>query len=163
MKNNPFPLGVVILYTVLIPAIADNSLGQVNYVPAGSDAMDFGTINLETPGGQSWSTARAAAPGYFSMYRSAVLFAGKSVVNRVNEYIKIGKKAFSFPIGTGVDLRTFSMSAPSSVPDQYGAAWIPGNSTIMAMTQTEMFSPGIKCFCEIPSRKSDETRGVDTC
>lgn len=46
----------------------------------------------------------------------------------VNGYVsKTGDDAFTFPVGSGTDLRTLSMSAPATATDGYTVAWISGN------------------------------------
>jgi hypothetical protein len=46
----------------------------------------------------------------------------------VNGYVsKTGNDAFTFPVGSGTDLRTLAISAPASVTDQYATAWMAGN------------------------------------
>jgi hypothetical protein len=48
----------------------------------------------------------------------------------VNGYLgKTGDDAFTFPVGSGTDLRTLSISAPATATDQYSVAWIAGNPT----------------------------------
>lgn len=49
----------------------------------------------------------------------------------VNGYIsKTGNDGFTFPVGSGSDVRTLAISAPASATDQYSAAWIVGNPDI---------------------------------
>jgi hypothetical protein len=62
----------------------------------------------------------------------------------VNGYVsKTGNDAFTFPVGSGTDLRTLAISAPASATDQYSVAWIagdpstngdPSNSNVMHAT-----------------------------
>jgi hypothetical protein len=48
----------------------------------------------------------------------------------VNGYVsKRGNDAFVFPVGSGADLRTLSISAPASAADEYSVAWIQGDPT----------------------------------
>jgi hypothetical protein len=48
----------------------------------------------------------------------------------VNGYVtKAGNDAFTFPVGSGTDLRTLSISAPST-PKTFSVAWIAGNPDI---------------------------------
>jgi len=48
----------------------------------------------------------------------------------VNGYVsKTGNDAFIFPVGSGTDLRTLAITAPSSVTDKYAVAWIAGDPT----------------------------------
>lgn len=57
-------------------------------------------------------------------YSNTVLGDGQ----HVNGYVsKMGNDAFTFPVGSGTDLRTLSMSAPTTLTDQYAAAWMAGD------------------------------------
>lgn len=48
----------------------------------------------------------------------------------VNGYVsKTGNDAFTFPVGSGTDVRTLTISAPPTVTDQFSVAWIAGNPT----------------------------------
>jgi hypothetical protein len=48
----------------------------------------------------------------------------------VNGYVsKAGDDAFTFPVGSGTDLRTLAISAPASATDQYSVAWMVGDPT----------------------------------
>jgi hypothetical protein len=48
----------------------------------------------------------------------------------VNGYVsKTGDDAFTFPVGSGTDLRTLAISAPTDVTDQYSVAWMVGDPT----------------------------------
>ncbi|MCU0375080.1 MAG: T9SS type A sorting domain-containing protein [Chitinophagaceae bacterium] len=113
--------------TILLLIFFLCSYAQGNYVFSGAEAVNFGTISLAAPGGQTWSTARTATPGYFSAVNGAS-FTDASDAAHVNGYVKkYGNEAFTFPIGTGTDLRALSISAPTSATDAYAAAWILGN------------------------------------
>lgn len=113
--------------TILLLFFSLCSYAQGNHVFSGTEAVNFGTISLATPGGQTWSTARTATPGYLSAV-NGVSFTGVSDAANVNGYVKkYGNEAFTFPIGTGTDLRTLSISGPPSATDAYATAWILGN------------------------------------
>jgi hypothetical protein len=46
----------------------------------------------------------------------------------VNGYVsKTGNDAFTFPVGSGTDLRTLAISAPATATDQYSVSWIAGD------------------------------------
>ncbi len=46
----------------------------------------------------------------------------------VDGYVsKTGNDAFTFPVGSGTDVRTLGISAPASASDQYSVAWIAGS------------------------------------
>jgi hypothetical protein len=48
----------------------------------------------------------------------------------VNGYVsKTGDDAFTFPVGSGTDLRTLAISAPATATDQYSVAWMVGDPT----------------------------------
>lgn len=48
----------------------------------------------------------------------------------VNGYMsKTGNDAFTFPVGSGTDMRTLAISAPATATDQYSVAWIAGDPT----------------------------------
>jgi hypothetical protein len=48
----------------------------------------------------------------------------------VNGYVsKMGDDAFTFPVGSGTDLRSLSISAPATPTDQYSVAWMVGDPT----------------------------------
>jgi hypothetical protein len=48
----------------------------------------------------------------------------------VNGYVsKTGDDAFTFPVGSGTDLRTLAISAPAAATDQFSVAWMVGNPT----------------------------------
>ncbi|MFA6058701.1 MAG: T9SS type A sorting domain-containing protein [Taibaiella sp.] len=48
----------------------------------------------------------------------------------VNGYVsKTGDDAFTYPVGSGTDLRTLAISAPATATDQYSVAWMVGDPT----------------------------------
>ncbi len=98
-----------------------------NYVFTGAEAVNFGTVDLITPGGQTWTTNRSAAPGYFSATIGASYTSTSDAAN-INGYVKkYGNAGFTFPVGSGTDLRTLTMSAPTAATEAYATAWIPGD------------------------------------
>jgi hypothetical protein len=110
---------------LLITVTANAQTG--NYVISGAEASNFGAVDLVTPGGQTWETNRSAAPGYFSAAMGAAYTNPGDAAN-VNGYIKkYGNQAFTFPVGTGTDLRTLTISAPAAATDAYATAWILGD------------------------------------
>lgn len=122
-------LFVIILVTTFI---CNKSFAQSgNHQFSGSESVNYGTINLTTPGGQTWSTARTATPGYFGAVKSAV-YTGAADNANVNGYVKYyalsaPSASFVFPVGTGTDLRTLTISGTIPATGQYGAAWILGD------------------------------------
>jgi hypothetical protein len=98
-----------------------------NKVFTGAEMVNFGTISLSTPGGQSWTTDRLATPGYFGATNGAT-YSNASDANNINGYVKkYGNQAFIFPVGDGSDLRTLAIGAPTLTTDAYATAWILGN------------------------------------
>ena len=101
-----------------------------NRVFAGAEAANFGTINLSTS--QIWSTDRTISPGYFSNVGTASMI-GATDNNNVNGYVKhhatVGDQTFSFPVGTGTDLRTIAVSGTRPANSVIAAAWIQGDPT----------------------------------
>jgi hypothetical protein len=59
---------------------------------------------------------------------NATYTGGITDVQHVNGYVsKTGDDAFTFPVGSGTDARTLSVSAPATITDQYSVAWIAGD------------------------------------
>ena len=86
--------------------------------------IDFSTSS-------TWSTERTATPGFFTWTSGNLSYLGQDDSHNVDGYVKkIGADAFVFPVGTGIDLRTLAISAPSTSTDSYAAAWIPGDPTV---------------------------------
>ncbi len=116
-----FLFSFLFLFTTIHP------FAQGNYVFSGAEFSNGGAIDLSTPGGQTWATDRSSAPGYFSALTGATI-TGASTTANVNGYVKkYGAEAFTFPVGSGTDLRTLSISAPSNPADAFATAWIEGN------------------------------------
>jgi hypothetical protein len=58
--------------TILVLFYSLCCYGQGNHVFCGTEIVNFGTLSLSTPGGQTWSTDRTATPGYLSAANSAI-------------------------------------------------------------------------------------------
>ncbi|PSK91263.1 T9SS type A sorting domain-containing protein [Taibaiella chishuiensis] len=59
---------------------------------------------------------------------NATYTGGTTDVQHVNGYVsKTGNDAFTFPVGSGTDIRALSISAPASATNQYSVAWIAGD------------------------------------
>jgi Secretion system C-terminal sorting domain len=118
----------IFIYTILFftkLSVAQNG----NYVFSNTEVVNFGTIDLATPAlfGQTWATNRSSTPGYFGVVNTAT-FTGASDAKNINGYVKkYGNAGFTFPVGTGSDLRTLSISAPATTTESYATAWIIGN------------------------------------
>jgi gliding motility-associated-like protein len=97
-----------------------------NDVSSGGELAVFASLDLATS--PSWTTDRAAIPGYFAWVSGSTLYSGQDDSHNINGYVKkYGADAFVFPVGTGSDLRTLTMSAPATATDAYATAWIVGN------------------------------------
>ncbi|MGF2411848.1 hypothetical protein [Ferruginibacter sp.] len=119
------------LITIVAVAAMFAAQAQGNHVFSGGEAVNFGALDLATPAIplSTWSTVRAATPGYFGTAIGATYSSASDAFN-VNGYVKkYGNEAFTFPVGSGTDLRTLSISAPGTVTDAYAVAWILGNPT----------------------------------
>lgn len=64
------------LLTLLSIVAVFAARAQGNHVFIGLESVNFGTADLVTPGGQTFSTDRAAAPGYFCAYYPGGVFTG---------------------------------------------------------------------------------------
>lgn len=108
--------------------LTTNIFSQGNHVFSGGEAANHGVIDLATPGGQSWSTDRASLPGYFSGIMGAS-FTGASDAANINGYVKkYGNESFTFPVGTGTDIRTVLINNNAGLnSDAYSMAWIVGD------------------------------------
>jgi hypothetical protein len=119
MKNK-YIIGTFLFVTSLMQA--------QNYLGSGGEMGIFGPVYFGTT--TSWQTARTTSPGFFSWTIGSGDYAGADDNHHVNGYVKkYGPEAFVFPVGSGTDLRTLSISAPSSPTDVYAVAWIEGNPT----------------------------------
>ncbi|WP_435355912.1 hypothetical protein [Emticicia sp. SJ17W-69] len=99
-----------------------------NYVPTGAEAVNYGSISLSTS--TNWATARTATPGYFAAYGTAIYTEADDTHNingYVKHYVTAANQGFTFPVGTGTDLRTLTTSGTVPNGAAYGAAWILGN------------------------------------
>lgn len=113
---------VLLSLFVLVSIVA-----QGNRVFSGAELINYGIVNISPVNGISWSTERAALPGYFSAVNTAT-YIGCSDTDNINGYVKkYGNNSFIFPVGNGSDLRTLEISAPSLISDAYATAWILGN------------------------------------
>lgn len=97
-----------------------------NYLGSDIEMGIFGPFSFETS--TSWGTARTATPGYYSWTIGSGNYTGVDDSHHINGYVKkYGPEPFVFPVGSGTDLRTLAISAPSSPSDVYAVAWIMGN------------------------------------
>ena len=99
-----------------------------NYLGSGVEMGIFGPFSFEVS--TSWATARTATPGYYSWTIASGNYTGADDNHHVNGYVKkYGPEPFVFPVGSGTDLRTLEISAPTNPADVYAVAWIMGNPT----------------------------------
>jgi hypothetical protein len=100
-----------------------------NYVPSGGEASAFGPVSLGST--TSWTTNRSSAPGYFAAVGSAGQFTNADDSHNVDGYVKhyanASNQSFTFPVGTGTDLRSLVVSGTRSASSVIGVAWIGGN------------------------------------
>lgn len=103
---------------------------QANRVVSGGELATYSIMDISAVGGIAWSTERTSLPGYFSVVDTANYIGCTDSAN-INGYIKkYGNTAFKFPVGTGHDLRTLEISAPSTLTDAYATAWILGDPSL---------------------------------
>jgi hypothetical protein len=70
------------------------------------------------------------AAGSLKFADGATYTGGNTDAQHVNGYVsKTGDDAFTFPVGSGTDLRTLAISAPASATDQFSVAWMVGDPT----------------------------------
>jgi hypothetical protein len=126
-------IGVLLFFSSLLQA--------QNYLSSGSEIGIFGPVSFGTS--IPWTTARTATPGYYSWTIGSGNYTGADDSHHVNGYVKkYGSEPFVFPVGSGADLRTLSISAPSDPTDVYAVAWIMGNpSTTTDPTNGNAFHP----------------------
>ena len=99
-----------------------------NYVASNSEMSIFSSLSFGTS--TTWATDRTANPGYFAWMNGSTGYSNQDDTHHVNGYAKkYGTDAFTFPVGSGTDLRTLTISAPSSATDIYSVAWIAGDPT----------------------------------
>jgi hypothetical protein len=105
-----------------------------NHVFSGAEAGNFGIVDLATPGGQSWSTDRAALPGYFSAIGTASYTSPSDSKANVDGYVKhyatAANQPFSYPVGTGADYRELAISGTIPATSEIGVAWIVGDPSL---------------------------------
>lgn len=89
--------------------------------------MAFGTSTI-------LSTARNTHTSSALRFASGATYTGGNTdVQHVNGYVtKAGGNAFVFPVGSGTDLRTLSISAPTTAGTVISTAWFVGNAGTVA-------------------------------
>lgn len=128
----------------------DLFLGAGNSTISGSTAPSFFNVHFNNGAGNTMAITNAQgivvtntaqfSNGVTTTVRSntnagAVRFADNATytgantdAQQVDGYVsKTGNDGFTFPVGSGADLRTLSISAPATATDQYSVAWMAGN------------------------------------
>ena len=103
-----------------------------NHVFSGAEAANFGTIDLATPPGTTWSTYRGAVPGYFSAVGTATYINANDMHNvdgYVKHYANAADQTYNFPVGTGTDYRSLAISGNIPATAVIATAWIAGDPT----------------------------------
>ncbi|MDR7370343.1 gliding motility-associated C-terminal domain-containing protein [Flavobacterium aquidurense] len=126
---------------ICVLLFSSSLLQAQNYLDTHVEMGIFGPFSFETS--TFWGTARTAAPGYYSWTIGSGNYIGADDTHHVNGYVKkYGSEAFVFPVGSGTDLRSLSISAPSDPSDVYAVAWIAGNpNTTADPTNANSFHP----------------------
>lgn len=99
-----------------------------NHVFSGSEQTNFGTESLSTS--LSWSTDRLAVPGYFGAVGTAIYTNADDAHNidgYVKHYVTVANQGFTFPVGSGTDLRSLTTSGTIPNNSEFATAWIVGN------------------------------------
>jgi len=125
----------ILIIPITISLCSYSIYAQGNYVPSSWEAVSNFSIDLSAATPQGWSTMRSAVPGYFSMV-SAATYIGASDSANINGYVKyyaLGAPAasFTFPVGTGTELRNLTISGTMAATTQIGAAWMAGDPGIV--------------------------------
>ena len=126
--SNPSYFMKIIILLFLLCSGFYHINAQSNYVFTTGEALSFSSISLSTPGTQTWSTDRAALPGYFSA-TNGTIYSGASDASNINGYVKkYGNEIYTFPVGSGTDLRMLTIdNSAGLITDAYAVAWIAGN------------------------------------
>lgn len=122
------------------------SVKSQNYVGSNNEMTIRSEIDFSTSA--SWETNKSIIPGFFTWVAGSENYTGATDEFHINGYAKkVGNTAFTFPVGSGSDLRTLSISASTSVSDEYAVAWMsgdPGNTpdptNVNALHSTTAFS-----------------------
>jgi methionyl-tRNA formyltransferase len=128
-KENGVTLASCVLMLVFWLFLTGRATAQTgNHVPAGGEMANHGTVSLQTS--TLWSTARTTPQGYFSAVGTAS-YTGADDAHNINGYVKhyvtAANQGFTFPVGTGADLRTLTTSGTIASGVNIATAWIAGN------------------------------------
>lgn len=116
----------MVLLTVFVTLVTIQEAVSQNYVVSGGEVVVVSNLDFTTS--MVWETSKASAPGFYTWVNNAENYSGASDANHINGYVKkIGSQEFTFPVGSGTDLRTLQISAPSSSTSEYAVAWLAGN------------------------------------
>ncbi len=94
------------------------------------ESVIYNNVALNIVANQEWSTDRLALPGYFSVYDTALYINYSDNYNingHVKHYVRQPNQGFTFPVGTGSDLRTLQTSGTIPNNSEFATAWILGD------------------------------------
>lgn len=118
------PTPILLIVALIIIPIQEAT--SQNYVVSGGEVVVFSNLDFATSA--VWETSKNTVPGFYTWTNNAENYSGLSDLNHINGYVKkIGSQGFVFPVGSGSDLRTLQISAPSSSTSEYAVAWLAGN------------------------------------
>ena len=127
MNKLKYPFYITIKFFILCVFLT-NSAGVLaqNFVSSNTELALVGEFDFSSS--SSWETSKTSTPGFYTWVNNAENYSGASDANHINGYVKkIGNQGFVFPVGSGSDLRTLQISAPSSTTSEYAVAWLVGN------------------------------------
>ena len=114
------------LFVMAVFFIPIQEANSQNYVVSGGEVVVISNLDFATS--TIWETNKSSNPGYFTWSNGSENYSGASDANHINGYVKkIGSQGFTFPVGSGTDLRTLQISAPASTTSEYAVAWLDGN------------------------------------
>ncbi len=122
-----YKLALILLF------VSGNLFCQNRHSFAGLESSIFSDVNLDIDLNTVWSTDRTPAQGYFSAVGNAN-YVGYSDTYNINGYLKhyatTANQSYTYPVGTGTDLRTLNISGTISAQAVYATAWILGDPSL---------------------------------
>lgn len=110
----------LMLIGIMHLGFAQNYVGSNNEMAIRS-VIDFSTSTF-------WETNKSSNPGFFTWLAGSENYVGESDAFHVNGYVKkVGNTSFTFPVGSGSDLRTLTISAPTTSSAEFAVSWLGGN------------------------------------
>ncbi len=125
------PMTKIQILILLLLMLAIDVMGQGSHVFTGAQSISFGNVNLGAS--TSWTSFRGAIPGYWSALSNASYIGGAdnhNIDGYMKHYANATDQAFTFPVGSGTDLRVLSISGTRSATSIIGTAWILGDPSI---------------------------------